>query len=268
MPSGAARAAPAAPAALKVRPPCTIENVVDGLRHAVLEHREVVLGERRDEAAVAVAGDHVGGHRGDRRRGTSVARDGGGACCAATPSVASARPRTATLARAADVMGIPRLYEAAMEYLTACPARGRTRPRSPALSHAGRGTRRPGADRAATRGCVRLGAQAPCDEATVPASWCGVLPLYRRRRPRARRSARWSAAPGSTPGSSPICRRSTTDALVTPADQVYVRTAAPPRAVARSGDLDDRARSGRRSRRRRTCAPRRSPPRRGRWART
>ena len=66
MPSGAAATSGAA-SPVKVRPPCTSANEVMVCAHAVFEHREVVLGQVGDEAAVAVAGDDVGRHGRDGR---------------------------------------------------------------------------------------------------------------------------------------------------------------------------------------------------------
>ncbi len=208
----------------------------DHLRHVVLEHDEVVLGEVGDEAAVRVPRDDVGRDRRDAgpERGLATGRRG----LLAQTGRARSPPRapTAVRARSRRRDGMGSIIARACGILGPMgpgPAPPR-RPR-PAL------TRRQFLERAAARRQLLRGARRPlrrrprleqpagpglCRRRRRTARWCGRCRSTDRERSR-RRSARCWAAPASTPGSSPICRDSIADRLVTPADDLFVRTAAP-----------------------------------------
>ena len=170
------------PAAVKVRPPCTSANDGDRLRHAVLEHREVVLGQVGDEPAVAIAGDDVGGHRGHRRaecrlpgRRRRLLR--------ATPSVASASQAGEPRARARTRIGHLPIIRARYGILGRVPRRPTPHP-PPSRRRFLSQPRRSAAWRCAARtrgwpGCGRR----PAVRRRPAGELVRVLPALRRRRP-------------------------------------------------------------------------------------
>ena len=234
------------------------------LRHAVLEHREVVLGERRDEAAIAVAGDDVGGHRGDR--GAERRLPGRRRCLLRRH--AERRQRQAedgeTRARAGRD-GHPPIIRGRCGILDRCPART-PHPTALAAAFSTRAAAFGGlALTAPDAWLARLAAQPACAEGpwgdlvrVLPLTGAGArdTPL-----------GEMVGGPGLDARLFTDLSTLTTDALVTPAAHVYVRTAAPRGltpilAPGRSPWVPPPGLPARAS------APPASPPRRSRWAPT
>ena len=184
------RAAPPAPAALKVRPPCTIANVVSVCAtpsSSTVKSSLVSDGTKRPSLS-RVMTSVVTAVTEARNVGCP---GGGGACCAATPSVASARPRTVSRrARGATGWASPNYTRPLwntwpVPRAQAAPDRARRR-----FLDAGRGTRRPGAGRTG-RVAGAPGRPGGVRRRTVAETWCGCSrSTGRRPRHAARRDGR------------------------------------------------------------------------------